>query len=124
MTFDVETSNKTHYDEVHVVCKKKDKALYIKYYLSDRERRELIEECGDGACMLFEYYLRIASLTKHEPENYSDEAASEYFGWNKQKTQRNRLKLVKAKWFDSAHFKFYNNRKGVSFYVGQEAVPQ
>lgn len=123
MNSDETSTQATQYDEVIVHCQKKDKALYIKYFLSDRERKELIKSCGDAACMLYEYYLRMASLTKPEPDNFSDIASAEYFGWDKQKVKRNRLKLTKAKWFDVANFKYYGGRRGVSFYVGPESVP-
>ena len=123
-----ETSNNNaqyaDYHEVQVHCKKQDKAMYVKYYLSNIERKALIAECGDAACMLFEFYLRMAAKTTPNPEDFADSNAAEYFGWDKQKAKRNRLKLVKARWFDTANFKYFDKRKGISFYVGKESVPQ
>lgn len=112
------------YHEVQVHCFKQDKAMYIKYYLTNAERKELISDCGDAACMLFEFYLRMVSKAEPTPEDFSDNNAASYFGWNEQKAKRNRLKLIKHKWFDTANFKYTDKRRGISFYVGKAAVPK
>jgi len=117
-------SQYSDYDEIQVQCKKQDKAMYIKYYLSNRERKELIAACGDSACLLYEFYLRMASKTGPEPDDFADSNAAKYFGWDIQKAKRNRLKLVKAKWFETANFKYFDKRKGISFYVGKDSVPK
>lgn len=117
-----ETSNATaleHFDEINVHCDKKDKAMYLKYYLSAEERRSLIQEVGDAACMLYEYYLRMASIPN---QVITDDMAAEYFGWNTRKVRRYRQALTNAGWYDSARYTIAKVRKGISYYIGKEAV--
>jgi len=108
-------------DEINVHCEKQDKNLYIKYYLSTAERKELITELGDAACLLFEYYLRMASIPNPE---ISDQRAAAYFGWSTRKAQRYRQALQREGWFDLAKYNISRNRKGVSYYIGKKAVQQ
>lgn len=106
-------------DEVNVHCDRKDKALYIKYYLSAVERRELIKTLGDPACMLFEYYLRMASIPN---QIITDNLAAEYFGWNSRKVRRYRQALQQAGWYAHSKYSISKHRRGVSYYIGREAV--
>lgn len=108
-----------HIDEINVHCDKKDKAMYLKYYLSADERRELIKEIGDPACMLYEYYLRMASIPN---QVITDDLAADYFGWNTRKVKRYRQALTKAGWFDAAKYTIAKTRKGISYYIGKDAV--
>ena len=80
-----------------------------------------IADQSDAACMLFEYYLRMASMGDIE---LNDEGAADYFGWSTQKAKRNRLALKRAGWFRSARNTFNDGRKGVSYYIGTEAVQE
>lgn len=110
---------RTTVDEVNIHCQKQDTVLHIKYHLSSKERRELIQKTSDQASMLFEYYLLMASMNNGE---ITDEAAAFYFGWSSQKARRNRLLLTKAGWFKSTRYTLTDNRKGISYYIGKEAV--
>jgi hypothetical protein len=108
-------------NEINIRCRKNTKAIYSKYFLSDRERRELISDIGDAACMLYEYYLRMASIGDRE---LSDTQVAGYFGWSKYKAKRNRLALIRAGWFRSTKGVFSDGRKLMSYYIGQDAVQE
>ena len=106
--------------EIRYSCMKKEKAMYVKYYPTDVERKEIIKTEGDGAFLLFEYYLRMASFKDAiEP---TDQHAAEYFSWDQQKVKRNRLKLTKSGWLRASRYQYTDNRKGINFYVGKDAV--
>tara|TARA_R110002167_G_scaffold51505_7_gene149049 strand:- start:127 stop:492 length:366 start_codon:yes stop_codon:yes gene_type:complete len=112
-------SNKPIADEVNIRCFKQEKALYMKYYLTSEERRNLISKTSDQACMLFEYYLRMASVQDCE---ITDGTAAHYFGWTTQKVKRNRLALSKEGWYKTTRYTLTDGRKGISYYIGKEAV--
>lgn len=98
----------------------KQEPKYFKHYVTREQRQELISTLGDAACMLFEYYLRVGSIK--EPTEILDQNAADYFPWNIQKVQRNRLKLEKAGFF--YHRNFYSNTgiKAVTYYLGKDIV--
>ena len=106
--------------EIHCICEKKDKALYIKYYLSSEERKEILK-LGEAACLLYEFYLRMASIPQQSME---DDVAIKYFGWNIHKVRRYRQVLHKNGWFNSVRFTYTNSNKGITYYVGKNAVRQ
>jgi hypothetical protein len=95
--------------------------MHFKYYLNDDERRELIQAkgIGEAGCLLFEYYLRLAAKGENE---VSDDGAAWHFGWKTQKTQRLRLELTKAGWFRHVRSNYTDGRKGITYYVGKQAV--
>lgn len=116
-----ELKAETRVDEVNVKCSRKTAAIYLKYYLTASERKELIHDHGDAACLLFEYYLRMASIGD---EQITDTTAADYFGWSIQKVQRNRLALMKSGWYSQARYNMPNKRKGITYYIGKDAVRQ
>lgn len=105
--------------EINMQVKKQDNAFYTKYYLNGNERREIITVCGDSACLLYEYYLRLAAI---EDVVITDEDAANYFSWSIQKVQKTRLKLEKAGWYKSVRYTLTDGRKGITYYIGKEAV--
>jgi hypothetical protein len=111
----------TQYNEIVMRCRKNTKAIYSKYFISDRERREIISTLGDQACMLYEYYLRMVSVGDEE---LSDTNAAKYFGWNIQKAKRNRLALVRAGWFRMTKGSLSDGRKSIHYYIGEDAVKE
>jgi hypothetical protein len=115
-----EASKPEIFHEVNVHCMKTDKAIYLKYFCSAKERLELISKLGDQAYMVYEYLLRMASL-KDKPV-ITDKGIADYFGWNTSKAKRYRLLLEREGWFNSYKYTMGKKRKGVSFYIGLEAV--
>jgi len=118
----MEENTRSHtVDEITMKCRKNAKAIYTKYFISGRERKQLIQELGDAACMLYEYYLRMASKGD---EPLTDEAASDYFGWNIHKAKRNRLALIRAGWFRQVRSTYSDGRRGMTLYIGESAVTE
>ncbi len=107
--------------EVNFKCQKKESKLHLKYYVSDAERRELIQTLGETACLLFEHYLREAGRSKGD-DVLTDGDAAFHFSWSRQKAKRTRLNLTNAGWFRQMSYKSLNGRKAVTYYVGKEAV--
>jgi len=107
-------------DDVLIKCRKQDKVLYVKYYLSNSERLDLIKDASDSGCLLFEYYLRMASF-KEIPE-ITDAGSAQYFGWSTRKAQRNRQQLTKTGWFRAVRFTYTDGRRGITYYLGKKAV--
>lgn len=105
--------------EITIRCHKKNKAFHTKYYMSDAERRQIIDQVGDPACMLYDYYLRMASIGEQE---LTDQAAAEYFGWSEQKAKRNRLALARAGFFRSAGGRLSDGKRTIYYYIGEDAV--
>lgn len=108
-------------DEISIRCRKNPKEIYSKYFISDIERKHLIKDLGDAACMLYEYYLRMAAVGNRE---LCDILAADYFGWNTYKVKRNRLALARAGWFRQVRSSFSDGRKGLTYYIGEEAVTE
>lgn len=107
--------------EINVKLPPKKTSIYLKYYLSESERKELIDSIGDSAVLLFEYYVRLASVGD---QTITDKKTSEYFGWTTYKAKRIRLALIKNGWFKESSYTLDKHRKGVSYYLGKEAVAQ
>lgn len=106
-------------DEVNFHCERQTNVLHVKYYLSDSNRRELIKTIGDPACLLFDYYLRMASK---EDREITDSDVASQFGWDIQKVQRYRRALQKNGWFRRSSFSYPDGRKGITYYIGKEPV--
>lgn len=105
--------------ELNFHCEKHSKAIYTRYYLSAKERRDLGRQAGDPGVLLYEYLLRMVSLGTQE---INDETISDYFGWDIRKAKRHRLKLTKIGWYATRRYNISGNRRGISYYVGPEAV--
>lgn len=105
--------------EINVHCRKNAKEIYSKYMISDRERKTIIAELGDPACMLYEFYLRMAS---HGNVPLTDENASEYFGWKPSKVRTYRNALTNAGWFRQVRGTYADGRRSMTYYIGEEAV--
>lgn len=117
MTTEIAEAADVH--EINIHCRKNAKEIYSKYMISDRERRTIINSEGDAACMLYEYYLRMASKGNTP---LTDQHAADYFGWTPSKVQRNRLALTRAGWFRQVRGTYSDGRKTISYYIGESAV--
>lgn len=91
----------------------------MKYALREIERKALISEVGVHGLVLFEYYLRMASV---EGMELTDEDASEYFGWSIHTTGRWRRELIKNGWFHSDNARLNNGEKVIVYYLGKSEV--
>jgi hypothetical protein len=112
--------------EVNYKCRKNRDTLYLTYYLTPEERREVIKTISDSACLLLEYYLKRAgaSRTRLMEGQITDAQAAEYFGWTASKAGRIRRDLERHGWFSSLPFQSPKGRKSIHYYIGKEAVLQ
>jgi hypothetical protein len=94
------------------------KAQYSKFYLTQEERRALIQECGDSSVLLLEYYIRLAAVGDKE---IIDSNTAKYFGWTVDKVRRVRRQLVAGGWFAHKRYRIDENTKGVTYYIGSHA---
>ena len=95
------------------------KAQYSKFYLTQEERRALIQECGDSAVLLLEYYIRLAAVGDKE---ILDSNTAKYFGWTVDKVRRVRRGLTTAGWFAHKRYRIDETTKGVTYYIGSFAA--
>lgn len=107
--------------QIHAILPTPRTAVYTKYALTKDERKALIDACGDSGFVYYQYLVRMAQMPKEE---ITDAHAADYFGWSVHKAKRTRIKLIKAGWFDSATYKIKNNLRGVSYYIGPQAVEE
>lgn len=93
----------------------------LKYALRQDERKALIKETGLHGLVLFEYYLRMASVDDIE---LTDEGAAEYFGWNIHTARRYRRALVNTGWFHTERATTADGKSIFLYYLGKEYVTQ
>jgi hypothetical protein len=101
------------------ICQKNPKPFYTKYFVSSEERIDLIKDCAASGLILYEYYLRLASIGDVE---ITDKAAARFFGWTERTTRRNRVNLINANWL---YVQKLSNRSGAKsdiYYLGKEVV--
>jgi hypothetical protein len=101
------------------ICQKNPKPFYTKFFVSSEERVDLIKDCTAAGLVLYEYYLRLASVGDVE---ITDEAAAIFFGWTERTTRRNRMNLINANWL---YVQKLSNRSGAKsdiYYLGKEVV--
>ncbi len=91
----------------------------MKYSLKAQERIDLIEDTGVHGLVLFEYYLRMASVENVE---ITDENAAEYFGWNIHTAKRWRRKLIKAGWVYMDKARAPNGDYVFRYFLGKSEV--
>ena len=97
-----------------------NEASHRKYYVKDRERKNLILEVKESGLVLFEYYLSLVGKQPHE--EITDEKTAVYFGWDLAKAKRIRQNLVRTGWFQPESFQYSRGRKGTTYYLGKEEV--
>jgi len=96
---------------------------HTNYYVTPKERRELISECGPHGLCLFEYFLYLAKQTNNE-ERITDERISHWFGWNVHTSGRYRRLLKKHGWFHVVKPPAKGSTKVEVYYLGKKAVAE
>ena len=77
-----------------------------------------MQDCGDSACILYEYYVSKASKDNF---GYRDDTAASDLGWGVRKVQSQRLLLVKAGYFLRKTYR--NNSETLNyFFIGKQEV--
>lgn len=98
------------------------KQRQTKFFISETDRHNIIEECGDQAFMLYDYFLRMASIGT---QPFDDTTAADYFKWTEDKAKRYRLKLTRAGWFKITKGTLGGQRiPQIVYYIGKNAVAQ
>jgi len=86
------------------------------HYLTIKEKKEVILECGDAALIMYEFYISKGGAKDYQ---FIDSKTSAALGWDISKAKRIRLKLEKHKYVKTLTF---SNKKGkyVVTYIGKE----
>ena len=101
------------------LCWEKRKPIYTNYYLTPKERRELITDAGLNGLLLFEYYL---TLIRQDQRGITDAGAMEWFGWSLATVQRWRQKLTSTDWYYSEKARMASGKVSIIHYLGKAAV--
>jgi hypothetical protein len=104
-----------------VFCEKKEQTLFLKYYISYPEHKEIGASLGDAAVLLYIHYLRIASTNTPD---FSDENTVNSLGWTPSKVTRYRLALTNAGWYKAINYTRADGHKGTDHHLGKHAVAQ
>lgn len=94
----------------------------MRYALKNDERKAIVREVGTNGLVLFEYYLRMASIGTIDLTN--DDLAADYFGWNIHTAARWRRELAKHGWFHSERTALPSGKKVYAYYLGKDQVKQ
>ncbi len=109
----------TLHREIYYRCHEDKPVLHVKYYVTPGDRRTLIKDVKEAGLVLYEYYL---SLVSKGEQLITDSDTARHFGWDVPKAKRLRQNLTKAGWFRSESFTYSGGRKGITYYLGKEAV--
>ena len=101
--------------------RKKTARSASKMYLSAQDIKNLVQECGEASCLLYQYYTSKAGIDGFE---YTDAKSAKYFGWKESKAKQLRLKLSKANWFYQVSGKLNNGKKIINTYLGKNVVQE
>ena len=113
-----------HKDEhKYTVSQRSSKTFSAKYFLTDSERRELIDDTNTSALVLYEYLLRLACTSKAQPE-FSNQKAAIDLGMKLNTVRKLKSQLVKAGWLKIVRTprNKTSGHKGYFYYLGKEAV--
>jgi hypothetical protein len=94
--------------------------FYLKYALRADERVTLVSEVGVHGLVLFEYFLRMASIGTIDLKD--DNSAATYFGWSAHTAGRYRRLLTQKGWFHSESSTLPSGRRIHAYYLGKENV--
>lgn len=92
----------------------------MRYALKADERKALVAETSVNGLVLFEYYLRMASVGNIELND--DERAADYFGWSTHTAARWRRQLIKQGWFYAEKAKLPSGTTTYVYYLGKDQV--
>jgi hypothetical protein len=107
------------HDFYKFIREKNRDSFRVKYALKSQERKQLIRDCGIHGLVLFEYYLRMASI---EDVGLDDEAAAEYFDWSTHTARRWRRELINHGWLHIERATLSQGQKITLYYLGKDEV--
>ena len=94
-------------------------AVQTKYEPTNEERQDIIQTLSDSAFMLFQYYLRMATIPDSIMEDIN---AATYFHWDISKVSRLRRALEKENYFRRITFTANSGKKSTTYYIGKDIV--
>jgi len=65
-------------------------------FLTIKQKVEIMNECGDSALILMEFYLSKSGTPNY---SYADDKVGKSLNWKPRKVEMHRQRLQKAKWF-------------------------
>lgn len=98
---------------------KQNRTRTTKMYLEDKDRKEIISECGDAAYILMEYYVEKGGIPEFE---YTDEKAAFNLGWSNRKVKDIRLKLQRAEYYLKVKGKLSTGAQTEYVFLGRDNV--
>ena len=108
--------------EITNYCRRKNNdGFRLKFALKNQERKDLIKECGVYGLIIFEYYLRMASIGNVV---LTDEGAASYFGLTANAVKKHRINLQKKGWFYRDSATSGDKRRIHIYYLGKEEVAE
>ena len=86
------------------------------YYLTIKEKKDVMVECGDASLIMYEFYISKGGAQDYQ---FSDNKTANTLGWDISKAKRIRLKLEKA---DYIFTRTYSDKKGkfIVTYLGKD----
>ena len=107
------------FKEYTIKADKQSRRKSTTMYLTTKEKKQLITECGDAGLILMDYYYSKAGVPNFE---YTDNKSATALGWTERKVQTSRLKLTKNHWYYEASGRYSDGRFIKTFYLGKETV--
>ena len=107
--------------EVNSKVNKRNRIAHSKYEVQLEERQDIITNLSDAAFMLYQYYLRCASIDDTPME---DDDAALYFGWSIRKVARARKQLENEGYFKKVVYSSSAGKKAITYYISKERVSE
>ena len=105
--------------EVNSKVNKRNRIPHSKYEVQQEEKDDILTTLNDQAFMLYQYYLRMASI---EDSFMEDSNAASYFKWKLQKVSRTRKLLEKAGYFKKITYTSNTGNKSITYYISKDRV--
>ena len=109
----------TIFAEANSKMDKRNRITHTKYEVQQKERLDILDNAGDQALLLYEFYLRMAAIPDATME---DSDVRRYFKWDLQKVARNRRALEKLNYFRKITYTSSNGRRSVTYYLTKDRV--
>jgi len=90
-----------------------------KFEVTSAERYDIIDNAGDSAFMLYQYFLRMAAIPDAPME---DDNAAKYFSWSKRKVANNRKLLEALGYFKKITYCSRKGKRSVTYYLTKPRV--
>ena len=98
---------------------KRGRVSHSKFEVSKKEREDILSNLGDSALLLYQFYLRMASIPDASME---DSDAAIYLLWNIRKVRRIRKQLENEGYFRKITYRANSGKKVCTYYISKESV--